>query len=131
METVGSVPVRMARAGGGGPARIGAPSMSAAVAAETPLAYERRLRPRYAVVALLAGILLIAVVVIQTTGPQAKVAERTLQLIVGSKRGTQDIIGAIATAIDALAIAGALYFLISAVTPAQPRRGPVHRARCA
>jgi hypothetical protein len=94
--------------------------MSAALAAETPLAYERRMRPRFAGVALLAGILLIAVVVIQTTGPQAKVTERTLQLIVGSKRGTQDIIGAIATAIDALAIAGALYFLVGAVKRRNP-----------
>jgi hypothetical protein len=94
--------------------------MSAALAAETPLAYERRVRPRFALMALLAGVLLIAVVVIQTTGPQAKVAERTLQLIVDSKRGTQDVIGAIATAIDALAISGALYFLVGAVKRRNP-----------
>jgi hypothetical protein len=93
--------------------------MSAATA-ETPLAYEHRMRPRFAGVAMLAGVLLVAVVVIQTTGPQAKVSERTLQLIVGSKRGTQDIIGAIATAIDAVAIAGALYFLIGAVKRRNP-----------
>jgi hypothetical protein len=94
--------------------------MSAAVAAEAPLVHERRLRPRAALVALIAGVLLVAVVVIQTTGPQAKVNERTLQLIVGSQRGTQDIIGAIATAIDALAIAGALYFLFTAVRRRNP-----------
>lgn len=88
--------------------------------AATSLAYERRMRPRFAAVAALAGILLILVVVIQTTGPQAKVAERTLQLIVGSKRGTQDMIGAIATALDALAIAGALYFLVGSARRRNP-----------
>jgi hypothetical protein len=94
--------------------------MSAATAVQTSLAEERRLRPRYAIVALAAGLLLVAVVIIQTTGPQAKVAERTLQLIVGSQRGTQDIIGAIATALDSLAIAGALYFLVSATRRRNP-----------
>jgi len=93
---------------------------AAAVAPPSPLALERRQRPRFAVVAVLAALLLVAVVVIQTTGPQAKVAERTLQLIVGSKRGTQDIIGAIATALDSLAIAGALYFLVSAARRRNP-----------
>ncbi len=91
-----------------------------AAAAETPLAYERRLRPRFAIVALLAGVLLLIVVVIQTAGPQAKVAERTLQLIVGARRGTQDIIGAVVTALDSLAIAGALYFLVSAARRRNP-----------
>lgn len=78
---------------------------------EARLAYEAQARPRYAVVAAVAGLLLIAVVVVTVGGPHAKVDEATLRLITDNKRATRDIIGAIVTAIDSLAIAGALIFL--------------------
>jgi hypothetical protein len=94
--------------------------MSTAVANEERLGYERRMRPRWALVAALAAILLIATTIIHAVGPQPKVNEATVQLIVESKRTGLDLFGAALTALDSLAIAATLVFLLDAVRARNP-----------
>lgn len=94
--------------------------MSTAVANQERLGYERRMRPRWAIVAALAGILLVATTIIHAVGPQPKVNEATVQLIVESKRTGLDLLGAALTALDALAIAATLIFLLDAVRARNP-----------
>jgi len=77
-------------------------------AVESPVAYETRARPRQAAVAGVAGILLLAAAAIQAVGPQTKVDELTVQLIVTNKRATLEVLG---TAIDAVGVIGLAWTL--------------------
>ncbi|HLJ04554.1 MAG TPA: hypothetical protein VKT31_14000 [Solirubrobacteraceae bacterium] len=94
--------------------------MSTAVAKQERLGHEARMRPRYAIVAAVAGVLLIATTIIHAVGPQPKVNEATVQLIVESKRTGLDLFGAALTALDSLAIAATLIFLLDAVRARNP-----------
>ena len=94
--------------------------MSAGTATAERLSYEGRMRPRYAGVAALAGVLLIATTLIHALGPQPKVDETTIQLITASKRIGLDLVGAALTALDSLAIAATLVFLLDLVRARSP-----------
>jgi hypothetical protein len=83
-----------------------------AVSVEDQLSYESRVRPRQAVVAVAAGVLLIASAVVQLTGPHANVSEITLGLITEHKRFALDLIGAVVQAGGWLAVAWTLTFLL-------------------
>jgi len=78
------------------------------------------MRPIYAVVAAVAGALLVAWVLLTATGPQPKVDEATLKLIVESTRGGRDIIGAILQWLDAVAVVATLLFLLGAARARNP-----------
>lgn len=94
-----------------------------AVSVTERLSYERRIRPRQAVVAVVAGILLIVSAVLQLTGPHTNVSEITLGLIIEHKRFALDLIGAIVQGIGWLAVAWTLLFLAGA-TRARDEQAP-------
>lgn len=75
------------------------------------LLYESRVRMRMAVVAALAGILLVAAAAIQLTGLHTKVDELTLDLITAHKRFPIDVVGAVINGAGLFAVAATLSFL--------------------
>jgi hypothetical protein len=77
------------------------------------LLYESRVRTRQAVIAAVAGVLMIAAAGIQLAGPHTKVDELTLDLIYAHKRFPLDLIGAIVNAIGFLGVAATLSFLFT------------------
>jgi hypothetical protein len=91
------------------------------------LTTERRLRPRFAVVAAIGGLLLFASLILQSAGPQAKVNELTVQLLVTNKRGGLEIIGAVVSGLGLLGLAATLTFLFSAVKARKPEVHPATR----
>jgi hypothetical protein len=76
------------------------------------LLYESRVRMRQAVIAALAGILLVGAAALQLTGPHTKVDELTLDLITAHKRFPIDVIGAVINGIGLCALAATLAFLV-------------------
>lgn len=90
------------------------------MAVADPVAYETRLRPRYAVVAALGGVLLFAGAAVQAAGPQAKVSELTVQLLVTNKRGGLEIVGALVNSLGLLALGATLMFLFRAARARKP-----------
>lgn len=94
-----------------------------AVSVTERLSYERRVRPRQAVVAVAAGVLLIVSAALQLAGPHTNVSEITLGLITEHKRFALDLIGAIVQAFAWLAVAWTLVFLIGA-TRARDEHAP-------
>jgi hypothetical protein len=76
------------------------------------LLYESRVRMRQAVIAALAGILLVGAAALQLTGPHTKVNELTLDLITAHKRFPIDVIGAVINGIGLCALAATLAFLV-------------------
>jgi hypothetical protein len=86
-----------------------------AITASQRLSYEARVRPRQAVVAVAAGILLVVSAALQLAGPHANVAELTLGLLIEHKRFTLDLIGAVVQGIGWAAVAWTLTFLLGAV----------------
>jgi hypothetical protein len=91
------------------------------------LTTERRLRPRFAVVAAIGGLLLFGSLIIQSAGPQAKVNEITVQLLVTNKRSGLEILGAIVSGLGLLGLAATLTFLFSAVRARKPEVHPATR----
>lgn len=85
------------------------------MAVEQRLAYEARVRPRYSVIAGLAGILLLGGAVMQSVGPQPKVDELTIQLIATNKRATLEVVGAVVNGLGLAALAVTLSFLYGAI----------------
>jgi Domain of unknown function (DUF4386) len=81
---------------------------------------EARLRPRVAVVSALAGVMLFASSAIQATGPQPKVNEVTVQLLVTNKRGALEVIGALINGLGLLGLAATLVFLFTAAKARRP-----------
>ena len=75
------------------------------------LAYEARVRPRQAVVAGAAAVLLIVSAVLQLAGPHTRVSEVTLGLIFEHRRFVLDLVGAALEAFGWLALAWTLWFL--------------------
>ena len=94
-----------------------------AVSITERLSYERRVRPRQAVIAGAAGVLLLVSAVLQLTGPHTNVSEITLGLITENKRFALDLIGAIIQAGGWLAVAWTLVFLVGA-TRARDEHAP-------
>jgi hypothetical protein len=86
-----------------------------AITASQRLSYEARVRPRQAIVAGAAGILLIVSAVLQLSGPHAKVAELTLGLLTEHRRLTLDLISAVIQAIGWGAVGWTLIFLLGTV----------------
>lgn len=91
-----------------------------ATAGSQRLAYEARVRPRQAVVAAAAGILLVVSAALQLAGPHASVAELTLGLLVEHQRFTLDVIGAVIQGIGWAGVAWTLIFLLGAVRAREP-----------
>lgn len=87
------------------------------------LSYERRVRPRQAIVAGAAGVLLVVSAVLQLAGPHTNVSEITLGLITEHKRFALDLIGAIIQGVAWLAVAWTLVFLVGA-TRARDEQAP-------
>jgi hypothetical protein len=79
--------------------------------ADEQLLYETRVRNRQAIVAVLAGVLLLAAAAIQLGGPHTKVDELTVDLITANKRFPLDLIAAVINAVASLLIAWTLHFL--------------------
>jgi hypothetical protein len=90
------------------------------MAVADPIAYEARLRPRYAAVAALAGVCLFAAAGVQSVGPQAAVNELTVQLLVTSRRAGLEVTGAVINAIGLLGLAATLTFLFAAARARKP-----------
>jgi hypothetical protein len=78
---------------------------------EERVAYERRVRTRQTVLAALAGVLVMVAVLIQIGGPQPKVTEDTLKLVIEHQRFTRDLIASIISALGLLALAWTLWYL--------------------
>jgi hypothetical protein len=85
------------------------------------LLYETRVRPRYAVIAALAGLLLMGASIVQLSGLHTKVDELTLDLIVANKRLTLDVIAATLNALGSIALAATLSFLFGAARARNPQ----------
>jgi hypothetical protein len=75
------------------------------------IAYESRVKARQALIAGVAGILLVAAAAVQITGVHTKVDELTLDLITEHRRFPLDLIGAIINAFGLVALAGTLNYL--------------------
>jgi hypothetical protein len=84
------------------------------------VAYEARVRLRHAVIAALAGVLLFAAAALQAAGPQPKVNELTVQLLVTDKRGGLEVIGAVINGLGLLGLAATLSFLFGATRARRP-----------
>jgi uncharacterized membrane protein len=79
--------------------------------AEAQLQYESRVHNRQAVIAIIAGVLVIAGSIVGLIGPHAKVNELTLGLITDHKRGYLDVIAGVLNALFQIALAATLVYL--------------------
>jgi hypothetical protein len=98
-----------------------------AIAVDQRLDVERRQRPRFAIVAACAGVLLIAASVVQGVAPQPKVSEQTLALIAADKGRTLDLVAAVLQALASFGLAATLVFLIDAAKARNPQIAPFVR----
>jgi hypothetical protein len=87
---------------------------------EEIVARESRLRPRFAGLAVLAGVCLIIGAVLQLGGPHTKVDELTVDLLTANKRFPLDLIAAVVNGIAALAAASVLVFLFNSARVRNP-----------
>ena len=78
---------------------------------EQQLQYEARVRNRQAVVAVLAGILLVVASTLQLVGPHTRVDELTIDLITANKRFPLDLIAAVINGIGSLLVAWTLNYV--------------------
>ncbi len=81
---------------------------------------ELRLRPRFALLAAAAGVLLFGGAAVQAAGPQPKVSELTVQLLVADRRGGLEIIGAVVNGLGLLGLGAVLAFLFTSVKARKP-----------
>lgn len=84
------------------------------------LLYEARMRPRQAIIAGLSALLLVCAAVVQVIGPQSKVSELTVQLILINKRFPLDIIGSILQGAGLLGMVWTLAFLFDSARARRP-----------
>lgn len=84
------------------------------------LLYESRVRVRQAIVAAVAGILLVAAAALQLSGPHTKVNELTIDLITAHKRYPIDVIGAVLNGIGLCMVAATLTFLVGITRARNP-----------
>jgi hypothetical protein len=94
------------------------------MAVADPVKNETRMRPRFAVIAAVGGLALFAAAAVQAAGPQAKVGELTVQLLVTNKRGALEVIGTVINGLGLLALAATLMFLFSAARARKPETAP-------
>ena len=87
---------------------------------EQQLEYESRTRMRSAVIAGVAGILLVGAAAIQLSGPQSKVNELTIGLITEHKRFPIDVVGAVINGIGLCAVAWTLSSLFEITRARNP-----------
>jgi len=87
---------------------------------EEQLAYESRVKMRQAIVAGVAGILLVGAAALQLSGPQSKVNELTIGLITVHKRFPIDVIGALLNALGLAAVGWTLSFMFSITKARRP-----------
>src|SRR5947208_447391 len=88
--------------------------------ADERLIYEARVHTRQAVIAGLAGVLLVGAAVLQLSGPHTKVDELTLDLITAHKRVPLDQIGSVLNALGLLAVAATLAYLFDSTVARNP-----------
>lgn len=88
------------------------------------LQYEARVRPRQAIIAGVAAVLLIVSSVVQLVGPHTSVNEVTLGLIFEHKRFALDLVGAVLQAAGWVALASVLWFLFGCVRAREQRLQP-------
>lgn len=88
--------------------------------AGNPVPHESRVRPRQAVIAGAAGICLLVAAVVEALGPQPKVSELTVELIVTNKRVGLELVGAAINALGLLGLALTLSFLFDASRARRP-----------
>jgi hypothetical protein len=91
------------------------------------LLYESRVRNRQAIVAVLAGVLLIVASVVQLGGAHTSVDELTLDLLVANKRFPLDLIASIINALASIAMAWTLVFLYRCAKARNPAIRPFIR----
>jgi hypothetical protein len=84
------------------------------------LRYEARVRSRQAMIAGLAGVLLVLAAALQLGGPHTKVDELTIDLIVANKRFPLDLIAAVVNGLGSLAVAWTLTYLYRASKARNP-----------
>jgi hypothetical protein len=84
------------------------------------LLYESRVRTRQAIVAALAGILLVGAAAVQLSGPQSKINELTIGLITIHKRYPIDLIGSVINAFGLIGVAWTLSFLVDIARARNP-----------
>ena len=84
------------------------------------LQHESRVRMRQAIVAALAGILLVAAAAVQLSGPQSKINELTIGLITIHKRYPIDLIGSVVNAFGLLGVAWTLSYLVDIARARNP-----------
>jgi hypothetical protein len=92
------------------------------MSADDQLLYEARVRPRQAVIAALAGILLIVGAITQLSGPHTSVDELTVDLITANKRFPLDLIASVLNALGSLALAWTLAWLFQASRARNPQQ---------
>ena len=90
------------------------------ILAGDPVARETRLRPRQAAIAGLAGLCLLAAAVVEALGPQPKVSELTIELIVTNQRVALELVGAVINSLGLLGLALTLAFLFDASRARRP-----------
>lgn len=84
------------------------------------VSHELRLRPRLALLSAAAGVLLLAGAAVQAAGPQPKVQELTVQLLVTDKRAGLEILGALVNGLGLLGLGATLAFLFTSVKARKP-----------
>jgi hypothetical protein len=94
---------------------------------EEQVSYESRVRPRQAIVAGLAAVLLVCAAVVQLIGPQAKTSELTVQLIFINKRFPLDLVGSVIQGAGVLALVWTLGFLFDLSRARRPEMAPATR----
>jgi hypothetical protein len=97
------------------------------MAADDRLLYEARTRNRQALIAALAGILLVLAAALQLSGPHTKVNELTTDLIIAHKRFPMDVIASVINAGGMICAAMTLVFLYGAAKARQPQLNPFPR----
>jgi hypothetical protein len=90
-------------------------------------ARESGLRPRYAVIAFVAGLFIVASLLIQEVGYHNSLTEETVQLLTIHRRFPLDIIGAVLDGVGLLATGYMLYWLNSISLARDPRLSPLTR----
>lgn len=81
---------------------------------------ELRLRPRVALLSAASGVLLFAGAAVASAGPQPKVQELTVQLLVTNKRGSLEVLSALISGLGLLGLGAVLVFLFRAVKARRP-----------
>lgn len=89
---------------------------------EETLLYESRVRLRQIVLAVVAGVLLLAASLVQLTGPHTSVSEETLSLMTFNKRIPLDLVSSVVNAIAIGAAAWTLLFLWRGARARNPDR---------